>query len=176
VEKSEIVVGKDCAYLAPGVPGPHEPLKATVISEPDGGYIKVTLRHPDAGQSEERVKTRELVGPWDAEPEARYGQHAASIKAARERGEDWTWAEIATKRYADVQRQRALADRLSRLGIRRAGRNYAGKGGTSTKPHDTDLQLNYDEVEYLLDRAERGPGVPAPAQLPEPTEVNEEES
>jgi hypothetical protein len=176
VEKNEIAVGEDYAYLAPGVPGPHEPLKATVITEPEGGYIKVALYHPDAGQSEERVKTRELVGRWDDEPEARYGQHTAAIESAHERGEKWTWADIAAKRYGEVQRQRSLADRLSRLGIRRAGRNYASKGGSSIKPHDTDLQLNYDEIEYLLTRAESGPGAVLPAGLPEPTDTNEEES
>lgn len=169
MEKHEIVVGEDYAYLAPFMSGPHEPLRATALADPEGGYVKVAIYHPDAGQSEERVKTRELVGRWDEEPEDRYGQHHAAVDAAHERGQKWTWANIAAKRYATVQRQRSLAARLTNLGIRRAGRNYAWTGGDSTRPHDVDLQLNYDEIEYLLDRAERGPGAIAPVDTPAPS-------
>lgn len=156
MEKREIVVGEDYAYLTPFVSGPHEPLRAIALGDPEGGYVKVTLYHPDTGQSEERVRTRELVGRWDDEPEERYGQHQAAVEAARERGQKWTWADIAAKRYGVVQRQRSLAVRLTNLGIRRAGRNYAGVGGDSTRPHDVDLQLNYDEISVLVDYAEVG--------------------
>lgn len=168
MEKHEIVTGVEYAYLIHGVPGPHEPIKALVNDEPDGGYVEVTLYHPDTGQSEERVKTREIVGRWVDEPEARYSQHHAVIEQARANGGSWAWADIAAKRYGDIARQRALADRLTRLGIRRAGRDYAQAGGNSTKKHDTDLQLNYDEIEFLLDRIERGPTAVAPTQVPEP--------
>lgn len=153
MDQSEIIIGGEYAYLAPGVPGPHEPLKAVVGDDPQGGYVEVTLYHPDTGSSQERVKTRELVGKWDDEPEARYGQHKAAIEAAHAQGDTWTWAKIAEKRYDTVRRQRALAAGLSNLGIRRQGRNYAGQGGTSRKAHDTDLQLNYDEIELLIERA-----------------------
>jgi hypothetical protein len=166
MEKHEIVVGEPYAYLTPGMT-PHQPLKAVVMAEPEGGYVEVTLYHPDTGQSEERVKTRELVGGWDDEPEVRFGQYERPLEAAHERDETLTWAMIAEQRHAQVSRQRALAVRLSRFGITRAGRHYAGQGGSSAKPHDADLQLNYDEIELLLERAERGPGVSYIPQGPE---------
>lgn len=153
MEKTEIVVGEDYAYLAPGVPTPHEPLRAVVNAEPEGGYVSVTLYHPDTGQSEERVKTRELVGRWGDEPEARYGQYHNRIDAAHERNQKFTWADISDERYELVKRQRALADDLTTLGISRSKRPYAGKGGTSFRPHDADLQLNYDELGLLVELA-----------------------
>lgn len=173
MDKSEIVTGVEYAYLIPGVPGPHEPIKAVVNKEPEGGYVRVTLYHPDTGQSEERVKTREIVGRWDDEPEERFNQHHAAIEQAHANGGTWTWEDIATKRYGDVTRQRALASRLTLLNIPRAGRDYAGAGGTSRRPHDTDLQLNYDEIEYLLERIEQGPTAVAPITGPEPGDPEE---
>lgn len=177
MEKHEIIVGKDYAYLIPNL-SPHQPLRATATSEPEGGYVEVTLYHPDSGQTEERVKTRELVGAWNDEPEGK-PQYDAALKAAHERGETLTWSMIAAERYGQVQRQRALASRLSNLGIYRRQRNYAGSGGSSQRAHDTDLQLNYDEIEFLLDRIERGttavtlPPVQADlAAVPETDEVS----
>jgi hypothetical protein len=161
VDADEIEVGKSYAYVAQGhQSGPHHPVRAVVTAEPEGGYAEVTLYFPDTGQDGGRVKTRELVGEWDAEPASQ--QYAAARQAAHDRGETLTWEHIAERRYAEVARQRALASRLLRFGIQREARPYAGRGGTSTKPHDVDLQLNYDEIEKLLDAAERGPGTPAP--------------
>lgn len=175
MEKTEIVVGEDYAYLIPGM-AQHQPLRAVVNSEPESGYVEVTIYHPDVGQSEERVKTRELVGAWNDEPQGK-SQYDRQLAAAHERGEKLTWATIAEQRYAFVQRQRALAAWLGTVGIPRASRHYAGKGGTSVKPHDVDLQLNYDELEHLRDIIERGRGAVVPPWVndPDPTLVPDQE-
>ena len=157
VERSDILIGRSYAYLEAGKPY-HQPLRAVVDGEPEGGYVQVVLHHPDTGQESVRIKTRALVGAWDDVPEARFAQHQASIQAAEDRNEKFTWADLAQQRYDHVRRQRALAERLSSLGISRAGRHYAGAGGSTSRPHDADLQLNYDEIERLLDFVERGHG------------------
>lgn len=175
MDADEIEVGQSYAYVAQGhQSGPHHPVRAVVNTEPRGGYAEVTLYHPDTGQDQVKVKTRELVGRWDEEPASQ--QYAAARKDAQDRGETLTWEQVAEQRYGEVARQRALAGRLLRFGIRREARPYAERGGTSTRPHDVDLQLNYDEIEQLLDAAERGPGTPAPYSSaltpPETVDVN----
>jgi hypothetical protein len=163
MEATEIEVNKDYACLLPAGAGrPNEPLRATVLDEPQSGCVKVLLHHPDTGTSEEEVRTRELVGSWDDVPEERFVQHHADIAWAREHDVRWTWAKVAEKRHELVRRQRALAARLNAVGVVRAPAHYAGAGGASSNSNDVKLQLNYDELELLLAKAEGGL-VPLPA-------------
>lgn len=161
MEATEIEVNGAYAYLRMGsTKGPHEPLLATVLEEPSGGKVKVLLKHPDTGSSEELVATRELVGGWHDVPEERFAvQHQAEIEAAAANGDTWTWSHVMSRRYELVCRQRALAVRLTALGVARSRAHYAGQGG---QPGNAQLQPNYNELEWLLAKAEGG-AVPLPA-------------
>lgn len=165
MEATEIELNNNYACLFPAGAGyPNEPVRATVLEAPQSGTVKVVLHHPDTGGSEEVVRTRELVGRWDDEPEGRFGQHTSALLAARNAGRRWTWADVARVRYELIGRQRALAARLTAVGVPRAPAHYAGSGGASSRTHDTLLQLNYDEIDLLLTAIEGGP-IPLPVAL-----------
>lgn len=171
MDADEIEVGKSYAYVQGHHAGPQQPVRAVVDAEPKAGLVEVTLHFPDTGQDQLAVKTRELVGEWEAEPTGQ--QYTAALRIAREQGETLTWQHIADLRYDEVRRQRALAGRLLAFGIHRSRRNYAGRGGAEENAHHTLLQLNYGELEVLLDAAERGPGATIPyatALTPKPAQ------
>jgi hypothetical protein len=159
MEATEIEVNGVYAYLRHGsTKVPHEPLKVTVLEGASGGMVKVLRRHPDTGESEVHVATRELVGGWFDEPEERFaGQHLAAIRDSRAQGQAFTWSDVARIRYDLVGRQRALATRINALGVARGPVHYAGAGGESGGVRETSLLLNYDELETLISRAERVP-------------------
>lgn len=150
----EIMPSGHYAYLDPDFPG--EPLRAVALELPENGVVRVAIHHPDTGPFEDHVATRTLHGGW--EDKATGDRWKAVIAELREAGEPVTWASVALIRVNAVRRQRALADRLARTtGIVREKLHYAGRGGTTSNRHHALLQLNYDELEELLSRAENGP-------------------
>ena len=112
----------------------------------------VTLHHPDLGEIPALVALQDLRGRWDEEPPLAFVE-ATGWNPGR------TWAQVAEDRYAWTVEVRALADRLTRLGIPRARRHYAGLGGTSVDTRrqlDTTLALQNSEMLQLVSLAERG--------------------
>lgn len=158
----ELKVGSSYAYIPYD---PSEPLRAEVLENASSGRVKVQLHHPDLGSEEVVVATRDLANGWDEEPDERFLHPGQQLMGrfwrAKDAGESFTWADQFTERYARVQRQRALADRLGRFGMPRGHQNYAGKGGRSHE-NDPRVQLvpSYDELEVLLAAAEGGPAQP----------------
>lgn len=113
--------------------------------------VDVTLHHPDDGEIPSRVALQDLRGPWSAPPSTVFIE-ATGWEPGR------TWAQVARDRYVWVCEQRTLAEALERLGIHRARRHYAGRGGTSRDQRqlDTGLALTHEEMALLLRLAERG--------------------
>jgi hypothetical protein len=146
-----------------------EPVRATLLSESAGSCwdtiaefhgdprddsqaVKVTLHHPDVGDIPSIVATQDLRGRWD-EPPLRSLVEESGWKPDR------TWEQIAVERHAWVAQQRLMTDRLTKLGIVRRRRHYAGRGGTSGDVRlqlDCSLMLSPQEWTTLLDLAERG--------------------
>jgi hypothetical protein len=112
----------------------------------------VVLHHPDLGAIPARVAQQDLRGRWDEVPPQAFVE-ATGWNPQR------PWSQIAEERYAWTLKVRELADRLTRLGIRRERRHYAGQGGTSTnapRQLDATLALRNEEMERLISLAERG--------------------
>lgn len=117
----------------------------------DAPTALMTLHHPDEGPLASNVLFSDLRGPWGARP-LRHMVEATGWDPRK------TWARIAEDRYAWVQNQRDLADRLTRLGIPRCRRHYAGRGGTSAdvgRQIDANLVLTHRELLHLVHLAER---------------------
>lgn len=113
------------------------------VFDPDGGSIT-------------GVRRFELVvlGPWQGQ-------------VMRE-GKYWTWAQYAQHLYGEVLRQRELVDRLAKLGIMREHELYRYQE-LSPPVVKCSLHLNFDELDLLLSRAERGTSVRGRIELHELT-------
>ena len=141
-------VGHDYAY----VPVPHRlshPVRVTVLGPYNSHSSNVYIHHPDGTEVESGVPNSALIDAWNDRPSqdmwpGYQGEH--------------TWAEIAEQTYAHIQEERALARRLTDLGVPRKLRRYAGRGGTSQESGEADAQLTFThtELDYLLTLAEQG--------------------
>lgn len=151
------------------------PRKAVVLEEASGGQVLVRIEHPDTGGEQTVVHTRELVNGWDEVPDTERFDcgtgMTARITRAREQGVELTWARIAEEAYDHVRRSRALADRLTALGIPRGHQHYAGTGGSDNDlGARLQLVLDYNELEQLIGLAEMHPlSVNVPARTLETT-------
>jgi hypothetical protein len=127
---------------------------AVVQLDPDFTAVHVMLHHPDDGEIPARVALADLRGRWDAQP-------PSSLVEATGWDPGRTWEEIARERYAWVQAQRDLADRLTKLGVPRRRRHYAGRGGTSMNfkhefEFDALFTFGHEELDRLVALAESG--------------------
>lgn len=124
----------------------HPPSVAPTLT-----VTQVTLHHPDVGPVASKVSFSDLRGLWNSRPQP-------ALVEATGWDPDRPWAQIAEERHSWARRERHLADRLTELGIHRARRHYAGRGGTSTLPHQLDakLILDHEELLRLVDLADKG--------------------
>jgi hypothetical protein len=147
--------GQHYAYIDPDFP--QDPLFATVMEPADDGVVRIEIMHPDTGTDELTVATRTLAGRWDDAPTGGAWKSVRDELSAA--GVEVNWHSVQVRRRELVLRQRALAARLLRItGIQRDAAPYAGRGGTGRNSQHRNLQLNFDELEELLSRAENPPG------------------
>lgn len=139
-------------------PGKHSLWDTVLDLHPKAGFvqdlpkIEVVLHHPDVGEIQSLVTQQDLRGNWRELP-------PHSLVEVTGWDPDKSWEQVAEERYRWVCEQRALADRLTALGVPRCRRHYAGQGGTSSDVRyqmDTSLVLNNNELRTLVELAERG--------------------
>lgn len=154
----ELDVGESYAFVKWSV---MQPQRAEVLEAPSQGTVKVRIVHPDLGGEEQVLATKDLANGWFSEPDTERFAPSGTVltrlvREARAAGEPLTWKAVADQAYDQVRRSRALADRLTALGIPRAHERYAGRGGDDTLQAKIQLVLNYDELEQLITYAEQG--------------------
>lgn len=165
----ELTVGESYAFVKWAI---HQPQRAEVLEDPAQGLVKVRIVHPDLGGEEKTIATKDLANGWFSEPDIdRFVPPGAHIRGevarARTAGDPLTWKDIADQAYDKVRRSRALADRLTALGIPRVHEHYAGRGGQEgALQAKVQLVLDYDELEQLIGYAEQGAWRPSPSASP----------
>lgn len=148
----ELVPGESYAVLLHGiVRTPLRPLwgewdgRMMTVHDPDNPIDEPILRQGAVGL--------EILGRWgEAARHPAVPQAAEAAPGGRIRDLTPTWRDFAAGQHHEVLRQRALVGRLAALGIHRDPEPYIIRPEASSTVLRS-LQLNYDELEALLDAA-----------------------
>jgi hypothetical protein len=129
-----------------GAKDPLRPMRARWFLDADGSNRAPVLNiyPPDGGSIVRTLGVGvNFLGLWK-EPQVNYYFDSNEIGK--------TWEQIAAHAYGQVLRQRALAERLGRVGIRREPEPYI-LDGTEPNSVKRSMVLNFDELDMLLDLA-----------------------
>lgn len=169
-----IIEGDEYAYShGNGQRGPY--LKATILSAPVSGKVRIRLSHPDEHVEdwEDTVATRLIAGRWSDTPNYESSfttdylpdEEQPPPPSDRDRLPfvdrlHMTFERHAATKWNDVLEQRVLAARLRAIGIDRADRGYANKGGKSDRDDWSRIttkvtEFTRSEVEHLLTAIEK---------------------